>query len=100
MGSRVPDRRFDFAGNTSGFNLVDTLSSQVILGARVKERDSVVITQGAFHSSAGHEIEITNEDWNGVTDSQISMEPATHSTNPPYARDEVASIRRSRGILE
>jgi hypothetical protein len=87
--------RFDFAGSESGFNLVDTKSSQVVLGARVLGQDSVVITQGAFHSSAGHEIEITMEDWNGVTHSRTSTEPATQSTNPPYAPVDVASIRRS-----
>ncbi len=87
--------RFDFRGTVGGFNLVDTVSSQIIFGARVMGRDSVVITHGAFYSSAGHEIEIANEDWKGVTDSRTSLEPATQSTNPPFARDEVASIRRS-----
>ncbi len=78
--------RFDFLGKAGAFDLVDTLSSQIVLGARVMGRDSVVITQGAFYSSSGHEIEVTNEDWNGGPDPQTSPEPVTHSTNPPYAQ--------------
>jgi hypothetical protein len=90
------NERFDFAGNAGGFYLVDTKSSQVVLRARVEGRDSVVITQGSFYSFAGHEIEITMEDWNGVADARPSTEePARHSTVPPYAPDEVASIRTS-----
>ncbi len=54
-----------------------------------------VITQGTFYSSVGHQIDITREDWNGVTDSQPSIEPAIHSTNPPFAADEIASIRKA-----
>ncbi len=87
--------RFDFVGDASGFNLVDTKSSRVVLEARIVGRDSVVITQGAFFSSAGHEIEITRENWNGVPDSSTSTEPATQPTNPPYASDESASTSKS-----
>ena len=61
--------RFDFEGNASGFNLVDTKLSQVVLGARVLGQDSVVITQGAFYSFAGHKIEITTENWSAATES-------------------------------
>jgi hypothetical protein len=89
------NERFDFTVDARGFGLVDSKSSQVVLEARVVGQDSVVITQGKFYSSAGHRIEITMENWNGVTDSGRSTEPATQSTNPPYAPDEVASIRRS-----
>lgn len=89
------DDRFDFAGNASGFNLVDTKLSQVVLGARVVGQDSVVITQGAFYSFAGHKIEITMEDWSGVTDSKTSTEPATQPDKPSYSPDEAASISRS-----
>ena len=46
--------RFDFMAKARGFDLVDTKSSRVVLGARVVGADSVVITQGAFHCSAGH----------------------------------------------
>jgi len=85
--------RFDFAPNARGFNLVDTKSSRVILEARVVGRDSVVITQGAFYSSAGHQIEILTEDWNGVTDSRTATQPAARSTNLPFAADEITAIR-------
>ena len=80
--------RFEFAGNTDGFNLVDTKLSQVVLRARVAGKDSVVITQGVFCSSAGNEIEVTKEDWDGP-------EAASRTTKPPFAPDEVASIRRA-----
>ena len=87
--------RFDFAVNDRGFNLVDTKSSQVILEARVVGLDSVVITQGAFYSSAGHEIEITTEDWTGMTESQHSAEAAPQSSHLPFAKDEIALIRKA-----
>ena len=89
------NHRFDFAASARGFNLVDTKSSQVVLEARVVGQDSVVITQGAFFSSAGQQIEITMEDWSGVTDSGRSAEPAMQSTNPPFAADEITAIRKA-----
>jgi hypothetical protein len=87
--------RFNFTAKTRGFNLVDTKSSKVVLEARVVGGNSVVITQGAFHSSAGHQIEITMEDWRGVTDSRTCIRPATQSTYPPFAVEEVAAIRKA-----
>ena len=87
--------RFDFAGNASGFNLVDTRSDQVVLGARVVGHDSVVITQGVFYSCAGHKIEVTMENWNGVTKSEASTGAATQSTHAPFAADEIASIGKA-----
>jgi hypothetical protein len=87
--------RFDFAPETKGFTVVDTRSSQVVLEARVVGQDSVVITQGAFYSSAGHEIEITLEDWNGAADSHRSTEQHAQSTSPPFAADEIALIRKA-----
>ena len=87
--------RFNFTAKTRGFNLVDTKSSKVVLEARVVGGNSVVITQGAFHSSAGHQIEITMEDWHGVTDSRTSTRPATQSTYPPFAVEEIAAIRNA-----
>lgn len=89
-------QRFDFEVKGKGFNLVDTKSSRVVLEAHVLGQDSVLITQGAFYSSAGHEIEITLEDWNGgVTSSQKPTEPSTQSTSPPFAADEIASIHEA-----
>jgi hypothetical protein len=79
----------------SGFHLVDTKSSQVVLAARVVGKDSVVITQGAFYSFAGHKIKITVEDWSGVTESETPTGLATQSTNAPYAADEIASIGKA-----
>jgi hypothetical protein len=87
--------RFDFAVNERGFNLVDTRSSQTILEARVVGSDSVVITQGAFYSSAGHEIEITTEDWSGVTESRHSADVSAQASHLPFAEDEIASIRKA-----
>lgn len=88
------NNRFDFAGNTSGFDLLDTKSNHVVLGARVVGQDSVVITQGVFYSSAGHEIEITREDWTEVADSATAAGPPPQSTSPPFTSEEIASIRR------
>jgi hypothetical protein len=87
--------RFEFAGSASGFHLVDTKSSQVVLAARVVGKDSVVITQGAFYSFAGHKIKITVEDWSGVTESETPTGLATQSTNAPYVADEIASIGKA-----
>lgn len=87
--------RFDFAACARGFNLVDTKSSQVVLEARVVGRDSVVITQGTFYSSGGQPIEITTEDWAEGTDAGTLTAPGTQSTNPPFASDEIAAIRRA-----
>jgi hypothetical protein len=42
--------------------------------------DSVVVTQGAFHNSNGHPIEIAMEDWADVASSQASKASAPHST--------------------
>lgn len=58
-------------------------------------RDSVVITQGMFYSFAGDEVEITMEEWNGVTDSPSDAESSARSTNPPFAADEIATIREA-----
>jgi hypothetical protein len=85
--------RFEFVANAGGFNLVDTKSSHMVLEARVAGQDSVVITQGAFYSSAGHQIEITMEDWKGVSRSPISPESPTRTTSLPFSRSEIASIR-------
>jgi hypothetical protein len=74
--------RFDFTANANGFDLVDTKSSHVILGARILGRDSVVITQGTFYSFAGQEIEITVEACKVATDSRPSAEPTAQSTKP------------------
>jgi len=87
--------RFSLATDARGFNLVDTKSSQVVLEARVLGRDSVVITQGAFYSSAGHPIEITTEDWNGKKDRRGSGARPTQGTSPPFAADEIESIRQA-----
>lgn len=87
--------RFDFVGDASGFDLVDTKLNQVVLGARVVGQDSVVITQGAFYNCAGHKIEITMEDWSGMTQSGTSTGAVTQSTNAPFAADEVASIGKA-----
>lgn len=87
--------RFAFAVNPRGFNLVDTKSSGVILEARVVGLDSVVITQGAFYSSTGQQVEITTEDWKGKTDSERSAEQAAQSSHLPFSRDEVTSIRKA-----
>jgi hypothetical protein len=86
--------RFDFVAKARGFNLVDTKSSQVVLEARVVGVDSVVITQGAFHCTAGHHVEITTEAWHRETESTTSTEPTTQSTNPPFATEEIAAIRK------
>ena len=72
--------RFNFNANAKGFDLVDTKSSQVVLGARILGRDSVVITQGTFFCFAGQEIEITREACNVTPDSPPSTEPAARST--------------------
>ena len=87
--------RFLFAGSTKGLNIVDTKSKQVVLKARVVGGDSVVVTQGAFHNSNGHPIEIAMEDWPDVAKSQASEVSAAHSTSLPFARDEIAAIRRA-----
>ena len=87
--------RFNFVANGRGFNLVDTKSSQVVLEARVVGGNAVVITQGAFHCSTGDQIEINVENWHDVTDSRTSTEPATQSTNPPFAAEEIAAIRKA-----
>ena len=87
--------RFLFAGSTKGLNLVDTKSKQVVLEARVAGGDSVVVTQGAFHSSKGHQIEIEMEEWPNVETSQGSDASASQSTSLPFARDEIAAIRKA-----
>jgi hypothetical protein len=87
--------RFNFAANARGVKLVDTKTSQVVLEARVTGGDSVVVTQGAFHSSAGHQIEITMEDWEGAADSRASTESVIQPTNPPFAAVEIAAIRKA-----
>jgi hypothetical protein len=87
--------RFDLATDARGFNLVDTKSSQVVLEARVVGRDSVVITQGAFYSSAGQQVEILLEDWNGLKDPRRSGERQTQTTSPPFNGEEIASIRNA-----
>jgi hypothetical protein len=58
--------RFDFTTNVRGLNLVDSKLNQVVLDARILGRGSVVITQGEFFTSAGHQIELTREDWSDV----------------------------------
>jgi hypothetical protein len=88
--------RFEFAANTTGVSIVDTKSSQVVIEARVESRDAVVVTQGVFNSSAGRQIEITNEDWDrGVSDTQTATLPGASSTNPPFAKDEIERIRQA-----
>lgn len=71
--------RFAFTASASGFDLVDTKSSHVVLGARILGRDSVVITQGTFFSCAGQEIEITVEACSVATDSKPTAEPTVQS---------------------
>lgn len=85
--------RFEFTNRARGFTLVDVDTGQVVLCARVVGRDGVEITEGAFYSSLGHEIELTTEDWSGVGHSP-SPPDAARLTTPPFAPDEVASIRR------
>ena len=68
--------RFDFRSGARGFDLVDTKTGQVVLEARVVGRDSVVITQGSFYSSAGHRIEITTEHGVGAPAAGTGAEPA------------------------
>ncbi|UCD23301.1 MAG: hypothetical protein JSW51_09610 [Gemmatimonadota bacterium] len=87
--------RFEFKASARGFSLVDTKSRQVVLEARVVGMDSVVITQGAFYSSAGHEIEITTEDWKDAADSRESAELAARSSHLPFDKHEIASIREA-----
>ncbi len=87
--------RFDFAANARGINLIDTKSGQVVLEARVLGSDSVVITQGTFFSSAGHEIEITLEDWVGGPARESSAGPATQPSNTRFTSEEVAAIRKA-----
>ena len=87
--------RFNFAANARGVCLVDTKTNQMGLEARVADGDSVVVTQDAFHSSAGHQIEITTEDWEGAADSRASTESVIQPTNPPSAADEIAAIRKA-----
>jgi len=87
--------RFLFACSTKGLNIVDTKSKQVVLEARVVGGDSVVVTQGAFHNSNGHPIEIAMEDWPDIANSQASEASAAHSTSLPFARDEIAAIRKA-----
>jgi hypothetical protein len=87
--------RFAFTANATGVSLVDTKSSQVALEARVVGGDSVVVTQGVFNSSDGRQIEITIEDWDGTSDSQTVTPPAAESTNPPFAKHEIALIREA-----
>jgi hypothetical protein len=93
------DSRFEFAVNPRGFSLVDTDSSAVVLEGRVLGLDSVVITQGVFHSSSGHEVEITSEDWRGVTSSAESAELAARSSHLPFDKGEIASIRQAVASL-
>ena len=87
--------RFRFVGSAKRLNLVDTKSEQVVLEARVVGGDSVVVTQGAFHNSKGHPIEIAMEHWPDVENSQESEVPAAHSTGLPFARVEIAAIRKA-----
>ena len=87
--------RFLFAASTKGLNIVDTKSKQVVLEARVVGGDSVVVSQGAFHNSNGHPIEIAMEDWPDVANSQASEVSAAHSTSLPFARVEIAAIRKA-----
>ncbi len=86
------NERFEFTTSARGLSVLDTKVSQVALEARVVGPDSVVITQGAFYSSAGHEIEITTENWNGGTGAEAAQR-TTHTTAPPFAADEIAAIR-------
>ena len=87
--------RFLFAASTKGLNIVDTKSKQVVLEARVVGGDSVVVTQGAFHNSNGHPIEIAMEDWPAIANSQASEASAAHTTSLPFARVEIAAIRKA-----
>ena len=87
--------RFVFAGTANGLNLVDTKSKQVVLEARVVGGDSVVVTQGAFHSTEGHQIEIALEDWADVANLQASKVSVAKPTSLPFARDEIVAIRKA-----
>ena len=87
--------RFLFAASTKGLNIVDTKSKQVVLEARVVGGDSVVVTQGAFHNSNGHLIEIAMEDWPAIANFQASEASAAHTTSLPFARVEIAAIRKA-----
>ena len=87
--------RFDFRADARGINLVDTKSGHVVLEARVLGHDSVVITQGTFFSSAGHQIEITLEDWVGGLARGSSAEPATQPSDSRFSSEEVAAIRKA-----
>ena len=89
------NERFAFTTNAIGLSLLDTKVGQVALEARVVGPDAVVITQGAFYSSAGHEIEITAEDWTGETETDAALATTTQSTSPPFARHEIVSIKQA-----
>ena len=87
--------RFVFTAGAGGVSLVDTKSSQLVIEARVVGGDSVAVTQGVFNSSEGRQIEITIEDWDGRSNSQTVTPPAAESTNPPFAKHEIALIREA-----
>lgn len=87
--------RFDLMAQARSFQLVDLRLNLVVLAGRVAGRDAVVITDGTFYSSDGHQMEISMEHGNGVTDSGTSTESSARSTLRPFAADEVAFIREA-----
>ena len=87
--------RFKFAAKPRGFCLFDTKKSQVVLEARVVDGESVVITDGAFYSSAGKQIDVNEEDWRGSPNPPTASSPTTKFTSLPFAADEIAAIRKA-----
>ena len=87
--------RFNFTAEPGGFSLVDTKKDQVVLEGRVVGGDAVVITRGAFYSSAGKQIEVDIEDWRDTPVQPTAASPSGAFTSPPFDADEIAAIRKA-----
>lgn len=55
------NNRFTYSHGVHGFTLTDAQSGQVVLQATIAERDTVVITDGTFHSSTGGDVDVMQE---------------------------------------
>ena len=87
--------RFEFATTARGLNLVDTKLRRVVLDARILGADSVVITQGEFYSSTGHQVELTKVDWSAELEPRTPADPALELVKPRFSEDEITSIREA-----
>ncbi len=84
--------RFEFTGTSTGFHLVDTKRSQIVLRARVVGQDAVTITHGVFFSSAGDEVDVTSEDWGSPAPVAQEGRESARLTNPHFSAEAAVEI--------